>query len=184
MENEASAKWQNISRTISIVTFLFGLISFQSSAFAHANEELDNRSKTGFEVPNITFLDLNGNRKNLSEYMFQPVIIHFWASWCSNCVKELSDIGHFAEQHGNVTILTVDEDKALTSNVVIMRRNLLGSVVQFTDPGRIASDALQIDDLPTTIFVKADGRMVRRREGTLRWETSILSVFSENANSH
>ena len=54
-------------------------------------------------------LDLDGNRHRLSEYLGKWVVINFWATWCSPCLKEIPELIGFQSRHeSDVVVLGIN----------------------------------------------------------------------------
>ncbi len=69
-------------------------------------------------LPNITLKDVNGKNKNVADYAKtgQITVINFWATWCTPCKKELTNINDnllesWKEKY-NVNLVAVSIDNA------------------------------------------------------------------------
>ncbi len=48
---------------------------------------------------NFTLPDLQGNSRTLSNYSGKVVLINFWASWCTPCLREMPDLMQLKKQY-------------------------------------------------------------------------------------
>ena len=63
----------------------------------------------GQEAPDFSLVDLSGTTMTLSDYRGQPVLLYFWATYCSYCAQQNPSIQAYYEQYGeNLQVLTVD----------------------------------------------------------------------------
>lgn len=65
----------------------------------------------GFTVPNLG----GGPPISLAAYRGRPVIVSFWASWCTDCRAEMPALQAFSTAHPTVAVIgvaTLDEDGA------------------------------------------------------------------------
>ena len=54
-------------------------------------------------------LDLDGNRHRLSEFLGKWVVINFWATWCSPCLKEIPELISFqSRRESDVVVLGIN----------------------------------------------------------------------------
>src|SRR5258705_10310029 len=64
---------------------------------------------TGGPAPPITLQDLDGKAVATSDFRGRPVLVHFWATWCTACVREMSLIEEFSRAHdGRIVVLGVN----------------------------------------------------------------------------
>jgi len=57
-------------------------------------------------APNIEAANLKGDAIALSDFKGQPVMVHFWATWCPICELEASNIESVAEDYAVINIAT------------------------------------------------------------------------------
>lgn len=114
---------------------------------------------------NFTLDDLNGEPVSLSDFRGRWVVINFWASWCSPCVRELPELVRYQQHNPEVQVIGInfeetssDESRTFLRQFDINFPNLkIGKtpVVPF-EP---------LEGLPTTAIVNPKGEMVERHMG-------------------
>lgn len=60
----------------------------------------------GSEAPDFTAKLNNGETFTLSDKKGQVILLNFWATWCSNCVKEMPAIEKLYEEYGDQIVLS------------------------------------------------------------------------------
>ena len=149
------------------------------------------RSPTAGAVTNPTAFKLptlNGNGwVRLADYRGKPVVVNFFASWCTQCRAELPGVRQEAVAlKGKVTFIGVDSLETGDKNFLPNLFHLAGA---FT---ALASDAGPDDNdlhaalgggntMPMTAFYGADGRLLDVERGALvpvsALETLIAQLF-------
>ena len=87
----------------------------------------------------------------LADYQGQPVILNFWATWCTKCLQEKEILARLQEQ---LTVISV-----LTSDPTPDPRALQGRLVVVDKDNRVAK-LYGISHLPQTFFINADYRII------------------------
>ena len=59
----------------------------------------------GSEAPDFTAKLNNGETFTLSDKKGQVILLNFWATWCSNCVKEMPAIEKLYEEYGDQIVI-------------------------------------------------------------------------------
>lgn len=66
------------------------------------------------KAPNIETTSITGQTIHLADYRGQPVLIHFWATWCPICEFTKDGIEQVAEDYAVINIASQsDDDNAL-----------------------------------------------------------------------
>jgi thiol-disulfide isomerase/thioredoxin len=112
-----------------------------------------------------------GPELGLSFFRGRPLLVNFWASWCPPCVKEMPLLDAFAREHAAIGVqvlgLAVD---APTPVRAFLERHPVGFPVvlagmEGADWGRRLGN--EGGQLPYTVLLDAQGRMIRRHLGLL-----------------
>jgi thiol-disulfide isomerase/thioredoxin len=115
----------------------------------------------------LPVLGQSGKQISLSDYAGQPLIVNFFASWCTPCQQETPFLARFYHsEHGRVALVGLDENDAAGSAVSFTRARGVSYPVGF-DPDTIAASAYGVDALPQTFFLNASHHIVDRVFGAL-----------------
>lgn len=118
------------------------------------------------KLPSVTLKDLDGNIVNLSEISNdgKPIIINFWATWCSPCKRELSAINDlyvdWVDETG-VKLIAVSVDDQRTVDRV--KPYVDGSGWEYDillDTNADLKRAMGVNNVPFTFLVNGDGEIV------------------------
>jgi len=128
-------------------------------------------------APALALQRFDGAGARVSDFEGQPVVLHFWATWCAPCREELPGLVALAEE-GAARVLAVSVDKGW------------GSVQRFFG-GRPPAPVFLADrdlvkrefgvwQLPVTYILDARGRLRLRIDGPRRWSRdSLRSVLRD-----
>ncbi|MDR0706508.1 MAG: redoxin domain-containing protein [Treponema sp.] len=98
-----------------------------------------------------------GRLRKLSDYRGKPVALHFWATWCGPCIRELPLIADLTESKADeLTVLAVncaEMDRTVSS--FLSKRNIRLNLVMDTD--RKISRLYNINAIPQTFMIDKDG---------------------------
>jgi thiol-disulfide isomerase/thioredoxin len=122
------------------------------------------------ELPDIALPDLDGHTRALRSFLGHPLIINFWATWCSPCRREIPMLQQLQQRHRSqgleVIGIALDFKQAVRDYVVrnsVSFQQLIGE-----DQGEKAAQKFGMQPvLPFSIFVQPDGRILAVRVGEL-----------------
>jgi peroxiredoxin len=121
-----------------------------------------NATEVGLEVgqlaPDFEISTTDGRRVRLSDFRGRPVVVNFFALWCTSCLTEMPEIKAAQEERG------IDAFAVLAVNAGETRERALEFVdfldAPFTfglDSNLVVSDAYRVFGLPASVFIDAEG---------------------------
>jgi len=57
------------------------------------------------EPVDFSLQQLGGGEVSLSDYRGQWVVVNYWATWCTPCLKEIPDLSELHEERSDLTVL-------------------------------------------------------------------------------
>jgi thiol-disulfide isomerase/thioredoxin len=136
---------------------------------------------SGAQAADFKWMDSKGMIYSLSEvYKGQPVVVHFWASWCPPCVAEMPEMAAWLKKHPNVKVLPVSLDNDLETAQDFLQQHHIALPALLTDNSQ--SGRMGVRGLPTTILIDAHGDFITGRIGMQDWQqeswtNQILAMF-------
>lgn len=112
------------------------------------------RSVVKGSAPPIMAISLDGRQLSLEALRGQPVLVHFWASWCGICKFEQPAIDAIAQDHAIITIASLSGDS--TQVLEYVKENHIRSPIIVDEGGRLAR-LYGVKGFPASFIVKPDG---------------------------
>ncbi|RZI45363.1 TlpA family protein disulfide reductase [Candidatus Finniella inopinata] len=114
-----------------------------------------------------------------SSFKGQPVILHFWATWCGPCVAELPSYNQFGKT-SNIVNIAVCVDKTPPSQVRLFCKSKgIDNLKVAVDQNSILANRFGAKALPTSIFINAQGQEIGRITGMVTWENKAAANLIE-----
>lgn len=113
----------------------------------------------------ITLTDLDGRPVSLDDLRGRPFVVNLWASWCGPCRREMPMLAEVASTTPGVSVLLVNqgEDQRLIRR--FLEEEGLPAENVLSDRGASLMRMTGSSGLPTTLFVRADGRIKEAHMG-------------------
>ena len=142
------------------------------------------------ENPNLaadfTVYDREGNAHSLTDFRGKPVIVNFWASWCSSCKSRLPDYQVKFQEYGeDIHFLMVNLTDGSRETVETAWNYVAGQGYTFPvyyDTAYSAAAAYSVYSIPATYFIDENGVLVAYAKGPLsieKLQTGIDMVMGE-----
>jgi thiol-disulfide isomerase/thioredoxin len=136
-------------------------------------------------APVLQLADMNGKPFDLAAHKGQWVFVHFWASWCGPCKREMPAIQRMAEEMKDTPLVLAIINTAEDDDTVW---NFLGihapDLTPLMDRDGLATEAWQPRGLPSTYLVDPEGVIRYQALGGRPWdEAAYLDFLKALANS-
>ena len=114
------------------------------------------------EPVDFSLQQLGGGEVSLSDYRGQWIVVNYWATWCTPCLKEIPDLSELHEERGDLTVLGLAFEDLEDSDFD-----------EFLEDFEVSYPILKVDvyqppepfgaprALPTTIILDKQGRAVK-----------------------
>lgn len=131
-------------------------------------------------APDFTVYDGEGNEVSLSDFAGQPVVLNFWASWCSYCKLEMPDFDAAYGEYGDDVVF-------MMVNVTDGRRETREDGQSYVDKQDFsfpvyfdteldATYAYNVSGLPTSVFISPDGTVADTVTGALSKDELVMRI--------
>ncbi len=154
--------------------------------FLSANANAENTLLIGDIPPNYLGKDSDGNEVNLENHKGKIVVISFWASWCSPCLKELPILEKIQNKVGTdkVKVIAINFKesrkqykqikKALSNLKLTLTHDKRGSI------GR----KFGVESIPNLFIIGKDGKLVFHNVGYGKSSVGkIVNVLNKQLSS-
>jgi thiol-disulfide isomerase/thioredoxin len=169
------AAW--ITRSIALAMALCAL-----AAHAPASAKTPGEVEVGQVLRDAMLQGLNGPARKLSEFRGRPLIINVWASWCGPCRAEMASLERLAwsatgQKFAIIGISTDDYPQA--AKAWLAKSNATFS--HFIDRKLEMENMLGASQVPLTVIVDADGRVLGKVYGAKEWDGAEARSLIEQA---
>ncbi len=134
--------------------------------------EGDETKEPDYSAPDFTMYDADGNDVRLSDFFGNPIVLNFWASWCSPCKMEMPHFDDACGENPDVQFIMLNvtsSDNRSDADSLIAKEGYTFPV--YYDTKGYASMTYGTSSLPTTFFIDRDGNLVTYAVGMINAAT-------------
>ena len=139
--------------------------------FAVTLVQANDTTKQKQQLPSVVVKKMDGSSVNIQDYgkTGKIMVISFWATWCTPCIKELNNVldlyDDWQKKYG-LELVAVSMDDARTSSKVQPVANSLGwPYLILLDENKDLARAMNVNNPPQTILIDQSGNIVYVHNG-------------------
>jgi thiol-disulfide isomerase/thioredoxin len=119
-----------------------------------------------------SLVDLNQNKVNLTSFKGKKVVINYWATWCSPCIKEMPELKRAEEilQNYNYIFLLVSDETISKISAFKNEKKFDFNFLKSVNSNEING----IYSLPTTYIFDENGKKVETFVGVVAWNSQRI----------
>lgn len=119
-------------------------------------------------APAFSLIALDGQRLNSDSLRGRPVVINFWASWCSECKREHPVLMEGHRRYGaDVAFVGVLYQDRIADAVAYLAQHGDGGYPNLIDPDGVLALEFGVTGVPETFFIDATGVVRYKQWGRL-----------------
>lgn len=122
--------------------------------------------------------DIDGNAFDLSKLKGHWVFVHFWASWCGPCRKEMPAIQAILHDYKDSRLKFAIINTAETEDAVFsFLASVAPDIVPLMDTDGLVTEQWQPRGLPSTFFIDPAGKVQYQALGGRDWSKGAYKKF-------
>jgi len=153
-----------------------------SDAFAHDFNTLYAADRP-MTMPDVPFADIHGKPVRISDFKGKPLLVNFWATWCTPCVVELPELKRFAQYYdGKLQVIGValEPGKGPEEISKFLENRNIGDFAAYSDKSGQFGEKLGLRGVPTSFLIGSNGLIMYRFEGDANWTSAQSKAFFDS----
>jgi len=136
--------------------------------------------QAGELAPDFYFKTAEGEDTSIGQLKGTPVLLNFWATWCTPCRYEMPHLQQFYdEQQGDeVVLLAVNVGESSSDVSQFMQSEGFSFPVLLDNQGNVAR-RYNVQGIPTTFFIDSDSVIQKIKVGAFQSQEEIENILSQ-----
>jgi thiol-disulfide isomerase/thioredoxin len=143
-----------------------------AGAARHTLADTPGEVRVGELLRDTMLTGLNGPSRSLAEFRSKPLLINVWASWCGPCRAEMASLERLAWLEGSSYFAVIGistDDYSDRAKAALIESN--ATISHFIDHDLVLENMLGAAQIPLTVLVDADGRVLQKIHGAREWDS-------------
>lgn len=139
----------------SLIGIVYILVSSRQSATQAAVEP--RKLGIGYPAPAIALETLDGSTASLEDYRGHPVVLNYWATWCTPCREEMPLLADFEARYApDLVVLGLNYGEGKDTVTAFVEENAIPFRI-LLDPAQTTGADYMVRGFPTTYFIDKEG---------------------------
>jgi thiol-disulfide isomerase/thioredoxin len=135
-------------------------------------------------LPPVSFTDVDGVERTLSEWRGKVVLVNLWATWCAPCKVEMPSLDRLQAKLGGedfaVVPISLDWSGAEKPRK-FLEGEKLANLPLFLDSSKTAMKTFNAPGLPLSVLIDREGREIARLAGAAEWDSADAEAVIRKA---
>jgi thiol-disulfide isomerase/thioredoxin len=132
-----------------------------------APEIIDENDSKDIAEYNLSLSDLSGNLVSLNRSKNKPMLINFWATWCTPCLAELPDLAELHKEFGDKVDFYFVSNESKSKLISFLRQKNYNIPVY--NPASEVPKFYKTESIPTTYLINSEGKIIAKAQGMADW---------------
>ena len=115
------------------------------------------------EVPSLVVDTFDGGKFDLAQHRGNWVVVNFWATWCTPCLKEIPDLDAFDQSRKDVDVIGLAYEEIERADMeAFLKEHVISYPIAVIDVYKPPADFDTPRGLPMTYLIAPDGKVARQ----------------------
>ncbi len=149
---------------------IVAVVAVMAVACGESSPEQATASGSSAADVGVSYTAWDGTQATTQTFVGKPLVVNFWASWCTSCLNEIPGFVDVYERHrGEISFLGLNLQDSPDAARELARE--LGITYELgQDREGTAFQAFGAVAMPTTVLLDAQGQVVKRLDGEVSAE--------------